>query len=137
MAYETAQELDPPATLLLLRYCRSRVWQRYLCGTRLNIMAGVHQHIQDLHAIVFLARAEAAQQGVSQLTEPVIRKAMTLVEFHLSNQERLFNQAVKGWFRSQLQDPALALASLRLMALKRPPAPAAADDGEQVTTARS
>jgi Fe-S-cluster containining protein len=137
MAYETAREPDPRATRLLLRYYRSRLWQRYLCGTRLNIMAGVHQHIQDLNAIVFLARADAAQQGVPQLTEPIIRKAMTLVEFHLSNQERLFNQAVKGWFRSQLQSPALAVASLRLMALKRPPATAAADDGEQVATARS
>jgi len=118
MAHQVDEDLDAAATQLLVRYFRSRLWQRYLAGTRLTVTAGIHQHIHDLNAIVFLARAEAQHTSASRLTEPIIRNALPGVEFHLANQARLFNQTLKGWFRTQLQRPELALASLRLMALR-------------------
>lgn len=120
MEHPVERELDAAGTQLLARYFRSRLWQRQMIGTRLGVIAGVHQHIQDFNAIIFLARAEALHTNSAHLTEPIIRKALTAVEFHLANQDRLFNQALKGWFRTQLQRPALALASLRLMAVKPP-----------------
>ena len=76
MEYELPEELETGATQVLVRYFRSRLWQRYLAGTRLNLIAGVHQHIHDLNAIVFLARAEAQQTHAPQLTEGIIRKAL-------------------------------------------------------------
>jgi len=120
LAHEIDDSMDAQANNLLTRYFRSRLWQRQLIGTRLNLLAGVHQHIHDFNTIIFLARAEASHEQSPRLTEPIIRKALTAVEFHLANQDRLFNQALKGWFRTQLQRPSLALASLRLMALKPP-----------------
>jgi len=117
--HEVSETLDTRTTHLLARYYRSRLWQRSMAGTRLSIMAGVHQHIHDLNAILFLARAEAQHQGLTQLTEPLVRQALTRVEFHLANQSRLYDQTLKGWLRAQLNDPALAFQSLRLMALKR------------------
>jgi len=126
MQHEVAEELPAAATRLLVRYYRSRIWQRFLAGTRLTVVAGVHQHIQDLNAIIFFARAEATQQNESQLTEPLIRKALTHVEFHLANQTRLYDQTLKGWLKSQLGSVALACQSLRLMALRPAPQPTAA-----------
>lgn len=128
------ETLDPDATRLLVRYFRSRLWQRYLAGTRLSIIAGVHQHIQDLNAIVFFARAEALDQGESHLSHELIRVALTGVEFHFANQARLFDHSLKRWLRTQLQSLALGVASLRLMALKRPPEPAGASAAEQPAT---
>jgi len=118
LAHEVAEELDEAGTQLLLRYYRSRLWQRLPAGTRLNVMAGVHQHILDLNAIVFLARAEAHHTSASRLTEAIIRQALRGAEFHLANQTRLYNHTLKGWFRTQLRRPELAFASLRLMSLK-------------------
>lgn len=130
LKHEVDHELNAAGTHLLVRYFRSRVWQREMMGTRLGLVAGVHQHIQDFNTIIFFARAEALHTESPRLTEPIIRKALTAVEFHLASQDRLFNKALKGWFRTQLQRPGLALASLRLMALKPPdpaePAPSSA-----------
>jgi len=122
MNHEVGLELDAGASRLLMRYFRSRLWQRYQAGTRLGVIAGVHQHIHDFNAVVFLARAEACQAGVSDLTEPLIRKALTAVEFHLANQVRLYDHTLRGWFLAQLQSMDVAKASLRLMALQRSPA---------------
>lgn len=120
MSHELGDDLDADATQLLLRYYRSRFWQRLLAGTRLTIVAGVHQHIQDLNAILFFARAEAHARGAGSLNESLIKKGLTCVEFHFANQSRAFDQKLIGWFQTQLENPAVALQSLRLMALKQP-----------------
>ena len=122
MAHDVSDELESAGRDLLVRYFHSRLWQRFLAGTRLTVVAGIHQHICDFNAIVFLARAEALALGTSHLTEDLVRGALTQVEFHLANQDRLWDQTLKGWLRAQLRDPMLAAASLRLMALKRPAA---------------
>jgi Fe-S-cluster containining protein len=114
--------MDDAATTLLLRYFRSRFWQRIIVGTRLPIIAGIHQHILDLNAIVFIARAEAQARGDHRLSEAHVRKALTGVEFHLANQTRMYEQTLKGWLRTQLCDASLALQSLRLMAPMQEPA---------------
>ncbi len=108
-------EIDPAATRLLLRYFRSRFWQRWIVGTRLPIIAGVHQHLLDFNAIVFLARAEAQHRKESRWSEALVRKALTGVEFHLANQSRLYEQTLRGWFKTQLCNPHLAMQSLRWM----------------------
>jgi hypothetical protein len=118
--HPVAEALDPAATRLLLRTFRARLWQRLLTGTRLPVIAGVHQHIQDFNAIIFLARAEAQVTGATLLTEPLIRQALTRVEFHLANQARLYDRTLKNWMRSQLCDLGVAAHSLRLMALEPP-----------------
>jgi hypothetical protein len=118
--HEVADKLAPAGRDLLVRYFQSRLWQRFLAGTRLTVLAGIHQHICDLNAVVFLARAEALARGTTRLTEEIVHEALTRVEFHLANQSRLWDQTLKGWLRTQLRNPALAAASLRLMALKRP-----------------
>lgn len=121
LAHEVDTELDSDATALLLRYYRSRFWQRMMVGTKLPIVGGVHQHICDLNAILFMARAEAAAQNTRRLSADLIRQALTRVEFHLANQVRLYDHTLKGWFTSQLCDPGVATQSLRLMALQRSP----------------
>ncbi len=129
LAHEVNDELDEASTRLLSRYVRSRLWQRFPAGTRLSILAGVHQHILDFSAVVFLARAEAFDRGTSCLDGSVVSRALRAVEFHLSNQGRLFDQTMRGWSRRQLQRPELAWASLRLMAL-RPSQAIACETGE-------
>jgi len=114
-------ELDKPSCKLLLRYYSSRIWQRFTAGTRRTIIGGIHQHILDLNAIIFLARAEASIQEETRLTEPLIRQALQRVEFHIANQTRLCDQLLRRWFQGRLNDPGLALASLRLMALEAEP----------------
>jgi hypothetical protein len=108
--------LDAEATELLVRYFRSRLWARTLVGTRLSIVAGIHQHILDFNAIMFFARAEAQHAGASRLTPELIRRGLTLVEMHLANQPRLYDQVLKGWLRAQLNDLGTAWQSLRLVA---------------------
>lgn len=120
LAHPVEETMDPGATALLLRYYRSRLWQRMIAGTRLPIVGGIHQHIHDLNAILFLARAEAAAEGVSRLGEDLISTALRRVEFHLANQVRLHERILRGWLRTQLCDLGLAGQSLRLMSLKRP-----------------
>lgn len=123
LAHEVDTELDSDATALLLRYYRSRYWQRMMVGTKLPIVGGLHQHICDLNAILFMARAEATAQNTRRLSADLIRQALTRVEFHLANQVRLYDHTLKGWFTSQLCDLDMATQSLRLMALQRSPEP--------------
>lgn len=130
LAHPVREELEPAATALLLRYYRSRLWQRFPAGTRLPVVAGIHQHIHDLNAILFLARAEALRQGTDNLTEPLIRQALARVEFHLANQARLYDHTLKGWLLSQLGDVSIAAGSLRLMSLRRQTARPEAVDRE-------
>ncbi len=127
MAYEVQPELTACAQQMLIRYFRSRLWQRLPAGTRLTVVAGVHQHIHDLYAIVFLAKAQAEHQGVTLLDEKLIRQALTHVEFHLANQKRLYEHTLKTWLKGRLGDLSLAFDSLKMMALERTPEPAAVD----------
>ncbi len=120
LAHDVAGGLDPSATRLLLRYFRSRLWQRLLVGTRLPVVAGVHQHIHDLNAVLFLATAEAERLGATTLSEESIRKALTCVEFHLANQVRLYEQTLKGWMKTNLCSAAMALQAVRLFAEREP-----------------
>jgi len=106
----------PEATALVRRYYRSRLWQRRIAGTKLPIVGGFHQHLCDLNAIVFFARAQAAARRVTRLDEGLISEALTRVEFHLTNQIRLSDHTLKAWFRCRLCDLDLASASLRLFA---------------------
>jgi Fe-S-cluster containining protein len=115
LAHPIPRSIDPAGARLLCRCLRSRLWQRFPCGTRLNITAGVHQHILDLNAVLFYARADACAAGETELTEARIARALQLVEFHLANQKRLYDHTLKGWIRAQLDNPALALQSLRIM----------------------
>ncbi|HKQ49072.1 MAG TPA: YkgJ family cysteine cluster protein [Phycisphaerae bacterium] len=119
LAHPVRSELEPAATRLLARYFRSRFWARLLVGTRLPIVAGVHQHIHDFNAIVFLARAEAHHRGQTLLSEPLIREALARVEFHIANQSRLYEQTMRGWLKSRLCDVRLAQKSLGLMAVHK------------------
>lgn len=120
LANELEPDLDPAATFLLSRYVRTRLWQRFLVGTRLSVVAGLHQHIQDVNALLFLARAEAQHRGTSRLTEPLIAQALAHVELNIANQPRVFDQKSLTWFTGQLDNPALAMDSLRLMSLAAP-----------------
>lgn len=120
LRHEVAREMDAKVTGLLMRYFHARCWQRMIAGTRLPIIGGFHQHIHDLNAILFLARAEAAAKNESRLSYDLIRAALTRVEFHLANQPRLYDQVLKGWLRANLCDLGLASKSLRLMAPSGP-----------------
>lgn len=115
MAHPVSQELDTESTALLCRYVHSRIWQRTLMGTRLSILGGLHQHIHDVNAALFFARAEAAASNATTLTLAHIRRGLACVEFHLANQTRVFSQVLKGWLRTKLDDPGVAICSLRLM----------------------
>lgn len=115
MAHSVSSELDAQSTTLLCRYVQSRIWQRTLMGTRLSILGGLHQHIHDVNAALFFARAEAAAAKATTLTLTHIRRGLACVEFHLANQTRVFSQVLKGWLRAKLDDPAVAVSSLRLM----------------------
>ena len=128
LAHEVEPAMADEATALLFRYFRSRIWQRTLVGTRLPIVAAVHQHIHDLNAILFFAHAEAAEQGVPQLTGEIIRQSLTRVEFHLANQARLYDHTMKGWLKARLCDLELAKESLRLMVLAKRESPISAPE---------
>ncbi|REJ95205.1 MAG: YkgJ family cysteine cluster protein [Planctomycetota bacterium] len=117
LAHPLEGGLKKDASALLRRCIATRMWQRLLAGTRLPVVAGVHQHIQDVNAALFLARAEAHHRGADTLTRELVGKGLSLVEFNITNQPRLFNQKSLSWFTGQLDDPALARQSLRLMAL--------------------
>ena len=109
--------LDNASTQLIARYMRSRLWARTLAGTRLSILAGLHQHIHDFNAMIFFARAEAAGQSATRLTESHVKRGLQAVEFHLANQPRVYDQILRGWFRKQLNNLDTAIESLRLMKL--------------------
>ena len=118
MAHPVGDALEQEADALLVRYFRARYWQRSLAGGRLSLTAGTHQHIQDLNAIVFLARALALHRGEDRLTGAIVADSLSGVEFAVSNQARSFDQNVMGWFEAQLEEPAIAAQSLRFMALR-------------------
>lgn len=128
LRHEVDEVIDPAGTALLVRYFRTRIWQRYLCGTRMSISAGLHQHIHDLNAILFVARARAQEQNASRFDLALIRYGLDRVEFMLANQPRLFDEnRVVAWIKAQMESPAVAIQSLRLMALRKPHAEPAAD----------
>ena len=131
LAHALDTGLESTATVLLQRYFRTRIWQRFLVGTRLSVIAGIHQHIQDFNAIVFLARAEAANRGESRLSWQIISQTLSHVELAIANQPRIFDQQSLAWFTGQLDSTTMALRSLRLMALpgNRPTASDAASPG--------
>ncbi len=116
-AHPVEPRLDANSTRLLVRYIRARLWQRLIVGTRLPIVAGVHQHLLDIAAVLFFARAEAAAQGAARLSETHVRQALTRVEFHLANQKRLYDQTLRKWLRVQLCDLNVARETLRLATL--------------------
>ena len=109
--------IDPLASFLLARYFRTRLWQRFFVGTRLSIAAGLHQHILDFNALLFLARAMACHEGADRLSQSLISRALSHVELNIANQPRLFSQKELGWFTGQMDSLDLARQSLRLMAL--------------------
>lgn len=119
LGHQVRPEMESAATNLLARYFRSRFWARLLVGTRLPIVAGVHQHIHDFNAIVFFARAEAHHRGLTFLSEEIVRQALAHVEFHIANQSRLHEQTLRGWLKARLCDAKLAARSLGLMAPAR------------------
>lgn len=106
---------------LLLRYFRSRFWQRFPAGTSLTIVSGVHQHIHDLNAVLFFGRALARDGGQSTLSDELIGHALQVVEFHFATQVRLHSHTLKGFLRSALDSLPLAAASLRLLAPMQTP----------------
>lgn len=118
MAHPVGEALDEDAQELLLRYFRTRYWQRSLAGGRLSLTAGTHQHIQDLNAIVFLARATALNRGENRLSAAIVGESLSGIEFAVSNQARAFDQNIMGWFEAQLEEPAIAAQSLRFMSLR-------------------
>lgn len=127
LGHRLEPELDPDATALLARYFRARIWQRFIVGTRLSIVAGIHQHIQDLNAVLFLARAIAQHRCARRLTRDLVAEGLSHVELNIANQPRVFDQKALSWFTGQLDSPHLALESLRLMSLPdRPTGTAAA-----------
>ena len=81
--------MEEAANSLLLRYVRTRVWQRFLAGTRLSVVAGLHQHILDLNAVMFLARARAQHDTQSVITLANVAECLSLVEMNIANQPRL------------------------------------------------
>ena len=119
MRYEVGDRLEEESTDLLVRYFRSRFWQRAALSKELSLVAGVHQHILDLNAVLFFARVAAHREGASRLTAKMIRDALQVVEFHLANQYRLYHMTLKKWLVGQLNNPQAALASLRMMALEK------------------
>ena len=128
MRHQVEGRLEDESTELLLRYFRSRFWQRTALSKELSFVASLHQHILDLGAVLFFARVTAHRNGATRLTNTMIRDALQLVEFHLANQYRLYHMTLKGWLTGQLNNPQVALASLRMTALK--PATAAVAKGE-------
>ncbi len=119
MRHDVGERLEDDSTQLLLRYFSSRFWQRTALSKNLSLVAGIHQHILDFNAVLFFARADAHRQGANQLSAPMIRDALQVVEFHLANQYRLYHMTLKKWLVGQLNSPQAALASLRMMALKK------------------
>jgi len=129
LQHQVEEQIDAAGTGLLLRYYRSRFWQRYLCGTRMSISAGLHQHIHDLNAIIFVARAQAQHEGKHRLDLNLIRYGLNRVEFLLANQPRLFDEdRMIAWLKAQMESPAVAAQSLRLMSLRKPLVPVDAAD---------
>ena len=107
--------LTPESTALLGRYLRSRMWQRFPGGTKLPLYSAIHQHILDVNAVIFYGVAGAIDADKDCIDREIIEHALMLVEFHLSNQPRLYDQVLKGRLRGWLASPAIAWASLRMI----------------------
>lgn len=107
--------MTPEATALLGRYLRARMWQQFPAGTQLPIAGAIHQHILDIAAVVFYARAIAGPDHRAVLDRAVIARGLGLVELHLANQKRIYQQILKGWQRQTLESLDLAWASLRMI----------------------
>lgn len=120
MDESTARPMSDEATALLGRYLQSRMWQQFPGGTQLPVVSAMHQHILDVCAVTFYARAEVRETGAEALTLPIIQKALMLVEFHLANQSRLYTQVLRGWLKTNLSASPLAWASLRMIRLRKP-----------------
>jgi len=120
MEAQMAPAIPDSARGLLLRYFRSRFWQRFPSGTHLTIVSGIHQHIHDFNAVLFFARALYLGRGDTAISNEDIGAALQIVEFHLANQIRLYTHTLKGYLKSALDSLPLAAASLRLMAPKHP-----------------
>lgn len=119
MCESTARPMSADATALLGRYLRSRMWQQFPGGTQLPVFSGMHQHILDVCAVTFYARAEVRETGAEELTLPIVQRALRLVEFHLANQSRLYTQVLRGWLKSTLATSSLAWSSLRMIRFRK------------------
>lgn len=111
--------LSSDADFLLRRYFISRLWQRHPAGTRCSIVAGVHQHILDLAAVVYYSTLErAAGAGpAAPFSVEEVQRGLTIVEFHIANQQRLYELILQGWFGSALASLDVARQSLSLVRL--------------------
>jgi hypothetical protein len=96
------------------------MWQQFPGGTQLPVVSAMHQHILDVCAVTFYARAAVRETGAEELTLPIIQRALMLVEFHLANQSRLYTQVLRGWLKSTLATSSLAWSSLRMIRLRKP-----------------
>lgn len=119
MDESTARPISAEATALLGRYLRSRMWQQFPGGTQLPVMSAMHQHILDVCAVTFYARAVVRETGADELTLPIIQRSLMLVEFHLANQSRLYTQVLRGWLKSTLATSSLAWSSLRMIRFRQ------------------
>jgi Fe-S-cluster containining protein len=108
-------DLDADGHRFLARYCRARFWQRLMIGKGLSVLGGLHQMIQDLNAILFYSRAEAMERGAGSLDESLIKRGAHIVEFHIANQTRVFEQVLRKYIVKNFESPMLTMHSLRLM----------------------
>lgn len=115
--------LDEEANELLCRYIQSRLWQRLLVGGKLSIVAGLHQHILDVSAIIFYAIALSRPQAqtpndladLKVLGDVEIGEGLSLVEFNLANQSRVYEEVLTAWLTRELDTLANAWHSLRMI----------------------
>jgi hypothetical protein len=91
------------------------MWQRFPGGTKLPLYSAIHQHILDVNAVIFYGVAGAIDADKDCIDREIVEHALMLVEFHLANQSRLYDQVLKGWLRGWLASPAIAWASLRMI----------------------
>lgn len=116
-------QLDEKANKLLCRYIQSRLWQRLLVGGKLSIVAGLHQHILDISAVVFYAIALSRPDAqtpedvadLKQLGRAEVGEALGMVEFNLANQSRVYQEVLTAWLTRELDTLANAWHSLRMI----------------------
>jgi Fe-S-cluster containining protein len=121
-------QLAARANTLLCQYIRSRLWQQLLVGGRLSIVAGLHQHILDISAVVFyaiaLSRPEAQAPSdlddLRELGRAEVAEALSLVELNLANQSRVYEEVLTGWLTRELDTLANAWHSLRMIRVATP-----------------
>ncbi len=135
MAQPATVDLSPEANGLLRRYFYSRIWQHNPAGSRLPIVSGIHQHVLDLNAIIYYAHLVRLEAKKTVLDVACVQRGLTLVEFHLANQERLYDKVLRSWFASALGSPALALGSLKMLRFRQQGAPPMPTGGAPVSAA--